>query len=53
MLHAAALVCNFGINELLLHRNENTALCSTGGTAAEMCGYGKSDSDYRVIGCVM
>jgi len=53
MLHAAAIVCIFGITELLLHRNENMALRSTGGTAAEMCGYGNTDCDYRVIVCVM
>ena len=52
MLHAAALVCNFGITELLLRRNENTALCSTGGTAAAMCGYDNTDC-YRVIVSVM
>jgi len=52
MIHAAALIFNFGINELLLHRNENTVLCSTGGTAAAMSGYGKTDCDYRVTVCV-
>jgi hypothetical protein len=47
MLKAAALICNFGITELLFHKNGNMALRSTGGTAAAMCGYGNSDCDYR------
>jgi hypothetical protein len=43
-LQAAALICNFGINEFLLHKNDNMVLRSTGGTA--VCGYGNTDYIY-------
>jgi hypothetical protein len=45
-LHAAALICNFGITELLFHKNGNMEPCSTGGTTAAMCGYGNTHYDY-------
>ena len=52
MLHAATLIFNFVIIDLLLHKNENLALHSTGGTAAAMCVLINIDCDYRVVVCV-
>jgi len=46
MLHAAELICNFGITELLFHKNGNMALRSTGGTKAAKCWECNSDCDY-------
>jgi hypothetical protein len=42
----AALIYIFSITELLLHKNGNIALRSTGGTMAAVCGYGNTDYDY-------
>jgi hypothetical protein len=44
-LQVAALICNFGITELLFHKNGNMMLRSTGGTTAAVCGYGNTDYD--------
>jgi len=43
---AVALLCNFGITELLLHKNGNMALLSTARTTSAVCGYGNTDYDY-------
>jgi hypothetical protein len=49
LLQAAALICNFGITELLFRKNGNMALRSTGGTTAAMCGYGNNGYDYACV----
>jgi ankyrin repeat protein len=41
-----AIICNFVATELLSYMNGNMALRSTGGTTAEICGYGNTDYDY-------
>jgi hypothetical protein len=45
-LYAAALICNFGITELIFIKNGNMALRSADGTTAAMFGYGNTHYDY-------